>query len=1233
MINLHQKHTRSGWNGRFLKLALLTTLILVITSFATGSSQPAAAQESPGPAWIFQGPAPQLGGPAQDLANVPQPDEPVSGAVAAIAAGPNDPDLVYLGAANGGVWKTTNATDPNPTWTPLTDHLQSQSIGLDALDLDPLDITDQTLLVGTGRFSGYANRGDDQVGIYYTTDGGASWTVSTDPQLSAKRITGVAARGNTMLVASEGGLFRTTDGVLGTWTKISGSGGLPAARAADITPDPNDTNRFYVTFTGASGGLFRTDDLGATWTDITGNITGITARTNAFEVAVFNDGATSVVSVVLNGVGNDADANAIFRSANGGAFTALDVPDVFRNAYGKFGLTADKTNPDLIYVSGGYAILGSNPFLATTYRIDASQPGGSQLTHLYGAVSTNLLLPIGATQTYMYVGSIKLFPETTPFVVTIDNEQITVDTVTKPGWYYQLFITRGANGTTPTAHGYAPVHPLTTYGAPHVDINHLATDANGSLLMGAHGGIFALAQPDSASSTTTNTWLSKNGNLGVTEMHDIAYDPVTNTLIGGNQDNAVVFQSAPGNHIWPVAPGSSGDGGDVAVADLGNGQSVRYISTQNLGNFTRLVYDADNNQVSKTTLSTSVISDKQFTTPIAVNAVDPNRLLIGGSYYTYESMDQGTTINRVATVGVFHRAIAYGGRKDGIANPDVFYVAESGSTIYARTTAGGALTTYRVPGALDIRDIVMNPEDWMHVFAIDKYKVFVTTDGGATWTDIAGDLLSISSSEISTVEFISGSSPYIAVGTRSGVFASKLDALGSWVELGIDLPDVLVYELDYDATDDVLAAAALGRGAWLLPDASEALAPTAVAPLLTLSGPTATDEGSTLTYAFTVDDPNDTFTVTTLTVGGGGSLVPDSLSTTELGGSFQVSFDDGPATVDINLQVTDSTALTSNTETASVTVSNVAPSPSILGAPTSGSVGTPVNLTGDVTDPSTADTAAGFDLYWLVQKSINGSTVTYTDGRGTTFSYTPDETATYHVWLTATDKDGGNSQTDKVITAALSDLTIDTVSVTVSEGQTAVNSGTYAYTGAVPPTFVTSSVPATGGSGTVTTTPATPSALNNDGYWQLGEDDPLAVAGEAGKNPTRGRDENWQVSTLRNLSVFSGAPTYTDSVPPNSGSVLAMSFDGASGYGMISRVVTAATDNFGIEAWVRPGTGGAAVQSVLQNGGGAGTIFVSGFGIVIKDGTYHVLYGDGSANGALYDTGVAAIPDEWHDVA
>jgi hypothetical protein len=62
-------------------------------------------------------------GPAPILNSVNTGGAPVSGRVTGIAADPGNANDVYLAAADGGVWKTTDAYDATPTWTPLTDNL------------------------------------------------------------------------------------------------------------------------------------------------------------------------------------------------------------------------------------------------------------------------------------------------------------------------------------------------------------------------------------------------------------------------------------------------------------------------------------------------------------------------------------------------------------------------------------------------------------------------------------------------------------------------------------------------------------------------------------------------------------------------------------------------------------------------------------------------------------------------------------------------------------------------------------------------------------------------------------------------------------------------------------------------------------------------------------------------------------------------------------------------------
>src|SRR5437588_320403 len=65
-------------------------------------------------AWTSIGPAPIYSGSVQN-----------SGRIAAVAAHPTDSNIIYVAEAGGGVWKTTNATAANPSWTPLTDSLSS----------------------------------------------------------------------------------------------------------------------------------------------------------------------------------------------------------------------------------------------------------------------------------------------------------------------------------------------------------------------------------------------------------------------------------------------------------------------------------------------------------------------------------------------------------------------------------------------------------------------------------------------------------------------------------------------------------------------------------------------------------------------------------------------------------------------------------------------------------------------------------------------------------------------------------------------------------------------------------------------------------------------------------------------------------------------------------------------------------------------------------------------------
>jgi hypothetical protein len=118
------------------------------------------------PSWVEEGPGPILNG--QEL--VPD-NSPVAGAINAIAASRNNPDLVYVGTVNGGVWRTRNATANPPTWSPLTDR-RLPGLSINSLAISPVD--SRTLFAGTGSTSSFLFDGSPGFGVARSTDGGRS---------------------------------------------------------------------------------------------------------------------------------------------------------------------------------------------------------------------------------------------------------------------------------------------------------------------------------------------------------------------------------------------------------------------------------------------------------------------------------------------------------------------------------------------------------------------------------------------------------------------------------------------------------------------------------------------------------------------------------------------------------------------------------------------------------------------------------------------------------------------------------------------------------------------------------------------------------------------------------------------------------------------------------------------------------------------------------------------------
>ncbi|MCX7421835.1 MAG: hypothetical protein NT013_20120, partial [Planctomycetia bacterium] len=687
---------------------------------------------------IAQGPAPVNAGTTQ-----------FNGCIQTIVSHPTNPDILYAGAVNGGIWRTNNGTATVPLWTPQTDFNSSLAIGSIAFDLT--DPSGNTLIAGTGPTSSYGGSGGLPAGLLLTINGGTTWTEINPATLQNEVIISATKSGNLILAGSDNiyvsafypflrgsGLFRSTDGGT-TFTLVSGAAGtgLPAGAVNDIVQDPAFPNRYYATI--RTVGIFRSDDGGATWANVTNNINVITNANTKLELAIHNSPGNNVVYAGIVGSGNGLQG--LFRSTNGGvSWTALDRPAApFGQGNLHFSIAANPANPNLVYVDGN---------VGGVFRIDASLPANSQVTSL------------------------------------------------------------GSSG--------------------HPDSREMTFDLSGNLWNGGDGGLYRLPN----ATTATAGWQGVANNMQVGEVHNVAYDNVSGVLIRGAQDNGTAIQSSLNSLTWTLVFG--GDGAGVEVDDTtlaANNQSIRYYSAQFLGGFTRATYDANNNLVNAVSPALTVTGNGaafsgQFTTPLAINTIDARRLLIGGGNSLYETLNQGNTITEIGSGIVVNgfgaEALVAGGRRNGIANPDVIY-AGAGNRVFVRTTAGGPVsaTATAFPGGA-VSDIVLDPNDWMTAYVADSNRVYRTTDAGATWTDLTGNL---AATFIHTIDFVPGANPAILIGANQGVFVSLTATPGTWSELGASaLPNAPVWELDYNSQNDTLYVAEFGRGIFSFPNISLAVA-------------------------------------------------------------------------------------------------------------------------------------------------------------------------------------------------------------------------------------------------------------------------------------------------------------------------------------------------------------------------------------------------------------------------
>lgn len=281
----------------------------------------------------------------------------MSGRITSIDAVVSNPNIIYVGAASGGVWKTENS---GHKWTPVFDEQPIQNIGAIAIQQSNPNV----VWVGTGE-GNPRNSLNLGAGIFKSLDAGKTWKrMGLEKTICIHRVVidpvnpntvYVAAIGNPYAVHPERGVFKTSDGGE-TWTKILYANDTTGC--ADLVMDPSNPNKLIAAMwqfrrtpwnlkSGGSGsGLHITVDGGKTWKKLTkddGLPDGQLGRIGIAFARSMPSRVYAKVEATRNGLYKSDDGGFKWTLVNSEASQVTDRPFYYQEIY------VDPKNENRIY--------------------------------------------------------------------------------------------------------------------------------------------------------------------------------------------------------------------------------------------------------------------------------------------------------------------------------------------------------------------------------------------------------------------------------------------------------------------------------------------------------------------------------------------------------------------------------------------------------------------------------------------------------------------------------------------------------------------------------------------------------------------------------------------------------------------------------------------------------------------------------------------------------------------
>ncbi len=730
-----------------------------------------------GPAWTAIGPAPLPNGQTS-------PTKPVSGRVTAIAVDPSDANTVYVGTAQGGVWRSTNG---GTSWKALMDNADSLAIG--SLALAPSDHTILYVGTGEGNLSGDSYAG---VGLYRINNAnGAS------PALHGPFETRIAGTGTT---AGNGHAFN--------FLAIQG-----------IAVDPANADRVFLSATpggiGTAGdwvccaspsadpGLYlTTNGTGATpqFTKVNG---GLPQTSGSFFPAstdvTFMPGSSTTLLVGIEDIGfGTSSSNGIWRSTNANnptpTFSQITLPSSVFN-------TRIATGP------------------SSTVLVGAETSSGGRL---YKSTDSGATFPTTLTTANGFCGG-QCFYDMAPAIDPSNaNKMLLGGSADSGGANVLMRATDGTNFSSSDAGLHADSH-ATAYAPGNSSIVYAGDD----------GGIFKSTNGGAAWSSLNNSSFS------ATQFESIAVHPTNaNFTIGGTQDNGTAFLQA--NNTWTRA--DFGDGGFSAIdQNATNTTNVTmyhtYFNQQNnlvayaFVTSTATAHDGawgTRGCVNGVTTQNNISCSEAplFYAPVELGPGNPNTIYYGTNLL-HRSADGGVTNPAVSQ--------SFGGGTTGKIsaigispqNDNVRVVGLNGGGIFGTTSGSNSLSDLdpgdTIPNRYVARVVVDPTNSHIAYVTIDGFNggtgasqshVWRTSNLNAsppTWTAKNSGLPDV---PVNAMVIDPNDPTHLYIGTDVGVYAST-NSGGSWTPFGTGLPIVAIFDMAIarpGTANEVLRVATHGRG-------------------------------------------------------------------------------------------------------------------------------------------------------------------------------------------------------------------------------------------------------------------------------------------------------------------------------------------------------------------------------------------------------------------------------------